>query len=347
MTLVDSEPTTGDGTGAGSAAGGRRVALVTASETARRRRRASLQAPSGVVMIRPHHFFVNPQTAADNVFQRDASVLDRADLATRAHAESSALADALISAGVRVHLLDDLADDLPDSVFPNNWFSTHRGGRIVVYPMSTPNRRGERRHDVLDMLKEQYRVQDVVDYSGLERDGLYLEGTGAMVLDLVGRIAYVARSHRADPVILERFCTHAGFEPMVFDAVDETGTAIYHTNVLMCVGSDVAMLCLDAIRDEARRTEVVERLTETGRDVIELTQLQVAEFAGNAIELVGSDGPLMAMSERARRSLSTAQVRLIEQSCEILSVEISTIELAGGSVRCMLAGIHLDARPTV
>jgi hypothetical protein len=146
-------------------------------------------------------------------------------------------------------------------------------------------------------------------------------------------------------VILERFCTHNGFEPMAFDATDERGTAVYHTNVLMCVGTEVALVCLDAITDPTRRAEVAGRLVETGRSVIELTQRQLREFAGNAFELTGSDGRLLAMSSRARRALRDDQVEVIERSAQIVAVDISTIELAGGSVRCMLAGVHLDPRP--
>lgn len=308
-------------------------------------RRHSLQAPTTVLMIRPHHFSVNPQTAADNVFQSHIGDRTDADIAAVAYAECTALATALSAKGVRVHLFEDETTQRPDSVFPNNWFSTHRGGRIVTYPMFTPNRRLERRPDVIELLKEQYRVQDVIDYSGLEYDGLFLEGTGAMVLDHIGRIAYVAHSHRADPVILERFCTHNGYEPMVFDACDDEGTPIYHTNVLMCVGTEVALICLDAIPDATRRGEVVDRLTETGRTVVDLTHDQLRDFAGNAFELTGSHGRLLAMSNRAHRSLTAMQLRTIEASCEIVAVDISTIELAGGSVRCMLAGIHLDQRP--
>lgn len=320
------------------------MATMSASATIAARRH-SLQAPTTVLMIRPHHFSVNDQTAADNVFQSDADERSPSDISAMAYRESTALVDALTSRGVRVHLFEDESTDRPDSVFPNNWFSTHRGGRIVTYPMYTPNRRLERRTDVIELLKEQYRVQDVIDYSGLERDGLFLEGTGAMVLDHVGRVAYVAGSHRADPVILERFCTHNSYEPMVFDARDQHGRAIYHTNVLMCVGTNIALICLDAIADAARRGEVIERLTETGRTVIDITHEQLRDFAGNAFEMTGTHQRLLAMSARAHRSLTATQLRTIEASCEIVSVDISTIELAGGSVRCMVAGIHLDRRP--
>lgn len=305
----------------------------------------SLQAPSTVVMIRPHHFAINPQTATDNVFQSDADDRASTEISAAAFAESTALADALAAHGVTVHLFEDDATDRPDSVFPNNWFSTHRGGRIVMYPMYTANRRRERRPDVIELLKEQYRVQDVIDYSGLEYDALYLEGTGAMVLDHIGRVAYVARSHRADSLVLERFCTHNGFEPMVFDAADAQGRAIYHTNVLMCVGTEFALVCLEALTDPRRRAEVVDRLGESGRNVIDLSQRQLIEFAGNAFELSGRDGRLLAMSGRALQALRPDQIDVIERSATVVAVDVPTIELAGGSVRCMLAGVHLDARP--
>ena len=317
--------------------------LVTASRS--RTAAGSLQAPSAVVMIRPHHFSVNHQTAVDNIFQSSTGSADGVTIARRAFAESSALAEALRAAGVTVHVFDDLATDRPDSVFPNNWFSTHRGGRIVTYPMFTLNRRRERRSDIIELLKAQYRVQDVIDYSGLEHDELFLEGTGAMVLDHIGRIAYVARSRRADPVILERFCTHNGFEPMVFDAADRNGEAIYHTNVLMCIATDFALVCLAAISDPNRRSEIRERLTESGRTVIDLTVDQLHDFAGNAFELSGTQRRLLAMSRRGRRSLTGPQRQVIDESCDIVAVDVPTIELAGGSVRCMLAGVNLDRRP--
>jgi hypothetical protein len=189
-----------------------------------------------------------------------------------------------------------------------------------------------------------------VDYSGLEPDGIFLEGTGAMVLDHVSRVAYTARSHRADTHVLERFCTDFGYEPMAFDAVDSEGVPVYHTNVIACIGTEVAMIALEMIPDEQRRAEVRERLSVNGRIVVELTEQQIREFAGNAVELCGRTPGgrrryIMAMSARARRSLRPDQVAAIEESCEIVAIDIPTIELAGGSVRCMIAGVHLDRRP--
>ena len=198
--------------------------------------------------------------------------------------------------------------------------------------------------DVIEMLKAQYRVQDVIDYSGLEADGLFLEGTGAMVLDHVARVAYTARSNRANAIALERFATHFNYEPMAFDAVDAQGRAVYHTNVLMCVATDFALVGLELIADTARRTEVRQRLEDTGREVVGISAQQIGEFAGNALELSNGQDRLLALSSRALQSLQPQQIKTLERSVRLLPLRVPTIELAGGSVRCMLAGVHLAAR---
>jgi len=304
-----------------------------------------LQAPGAVVMIRPHAFVPNPETQSDNAFQTRPS--DGADaLSTRARDEHDAAVSVLRGHGITVHVFDDDGSrNTPDSVFPNNWFSTHPGGQIAIYPMYAVSRRRERRADVVEMLKSRYRVQDVIDMSGLEEDGLALEGTGAMVLDHIGRVAYTVRSNRADPVALERFCTHFAYEPVAFDAVDAAGRAVYHTNVLMCIASDFALAGLEMIPDRARRDMIARRLAETGRTVIPLTEAQIGEFAGNAIELTGDKGRILALSRRAARALDPAQIREIERSARIVPLDVPTIEHAGGSVRCMIAGVHLSPRP--
>ncbi|KVK78816.1 amidinotransferase [Burkholderia ubonensis] len=305
----------------------------------------SIQAPAAVVMIRPHHFQPNPQTSADNAFQRSGGGSGERAVSAAARDEVSAAAQRLADAGVRVHVFDDHGEhDTPDSVFPNNWFSTHPGGHVALYPMTCPNRRRERRADVIEMLKTEYRVQDVIDYSGLEYDDVFLEGTGAMVLDHVARIAYTARSRRADPVALERFCTHFNFEPICFDTADADGRPIYHTNVMMSVATEFALIGLDLISDPNRRDEIRRRLTETGRTVVALEPSQIANFAGNALELSGRDARVLALSRRAFDCLTPHQRRLIERSAQLLPLDVPTIELAGGSVRCMLAGIHLARR---
>lgn len=306
--------------------------------------RKSAQAPSSVIMIRPHYFTPNAQTLADNSFQKSADGFTPETLQKHAFDEVTNAADKLNKIGVKVHIFEDKGSETPDSVFPNNWFSTHPGGHLAIYPMFAPNRRKERRPDVIELLKSQYRVQDIIDYSGLEADNLFLEGTGAMVLDHIDRVAYAIKSNRTDPIALERFCTHFNYEPMAFDARDKEGTAIYHTNVLMCIATDFVMIGLEMISDENRRKEIEKRFEESGRDLIKLNDEQIANFAGNAIELQASTGRILALSSRAYKSLSKEQISTIEKSTEILPLEVPTIEMAGGSVRCMLAGIHLTAR---
>ena len=306
----------------------------------------SIQAPGAVIMIRPHHFTPNTQTAADNSFQTARVEESTEEISRCAYAEVTSAVEALRSAGVEVHLFEDETSETPDSVFPNNWFSTHAGGHVAVYPMYSHNRRGERRWDVLEMLKQRFRVQDIIDYSGLEQDGLFLEGTGAMVIDHLERVAYAARSKRTSEILLERFCTHFNYEPIVFDAVDPKGAPIYHTNVLMCIARHYALIGLSAIQGEARRREVADRVRRGERDVIDLTQDQIASFAGNAIELQGRDGRVLALSTTALGSLTADQRRRIEAHADLLPLEIPTVELAGGSVRCMIAGVHLSARET-
>ncbi len=304
----------------------------------------TVQTPRDVLLVRPHHFRPNPQTALDNTFQSEAP--GAGDGARAAHDAATRLAEHLRGAGVRVHLVEDLEQDRPDSVFPNNWISTHHDGRVAIYPMYAPNRRTERRPDVLDLLREEYHVSEVVDYSGAEAEGRFLEGTGAMVLDHVSRTAYAARSLRTDAVLLARFCDAFGYEPVLFDSVDAAGRPIYHTNVMMSVGSEVAMVGLDTVPDPAARAEMAARLEASGRRVVALTQQQVADFAGNTIEVAGADGPVLALSARAAASLTLDQRAVIEESCRLLPVDVSAVELAGGSVRCMVAGIHLERRET-
>lgn len=305
----------------------------------------SIQAPAAVVMVRPHRFTPNPETAADNAFQSLAAKEAAQAVAGAAHREVTAAVERLEAEGVRVHLFEDEGErDTPDSVFPNNWFSTHPGGHVAIYPMHAPSRRRERRADVIEMLKSSYRVQDVIDYSGLEQDGLFLEGTGAMVFDHLARVAYTARSNRADPVALERFSTHFNFEPMVFDTADEAGRPIYHTNVLMCVATAFAMVGFDMIPERRRAAQVRARLQESGRELIALSARQIADFAGNAIELSGRDGRILALSQRALDSLTVEQKATIQRSARLVPLPVPTIEMAGGSVRCMIAGIHLSPR---
>ena len=306
-----------------------------------------IQAPNAVVMIRPWTFLANPETAEDNHFQHESKETKN-EVALQARLEVDAVVELLTAHQIKVHLFDDFGDkNTPDSVFPNNWFSTHSGGHIALYPMYSPSRRREKRGDIIEMLKAQYRVQDVVDFSGLEWDNLFLEGTGAMVLDNVNRVAYSAKSFRASEVILERFCALFMYEPMAFETQDAHGDAIYHTNVMMCISSKMVLICSKMIKDPARRKAVLRRLQESGLTIIELTLSQVENFAANAIELTGNGISYLLMSMRAKSVLTAKQIHEIELYSTILSVAIPTIELAGGSVRCMVAGVHLSPREII
>lgn len=301
------------------------------------------QAPNAVVMIRPHHFCPNEETKQDNRFQASES-FDKQQVKTQAYEQVTTAGKILEAEGVVVHTFEDEGVETPDSVFPNNWFSTHTGGQIAIYPMYAQNRRKERRTDIIELLKKQYRVQDVVDYSGLEHDEIYLEGTGAMVLDHIERIAYAARSKRTDSHVLERFCSHFNFEPMVFDAKDKAGIAVYHTNVLMCIGSDFAMSGFDLMTDPKRREQIIQRFESSGKRIVNLTEQQINAFCGNALELQGASGRILALSAKAYAALTPDQISVLEKSVKLVPLNVSAIELAGGSIRCMLAGIHLSKR---
>jgi len=308
---------------------------------------AASQAPSAVLMIRPRTFQPNPETAVDNAFQSAgvADVAERQSVAAAAQIEVAAVATALRGEGVGVMLFEDREGiDTPDSVFPNNWISTHEDGRVVLYPMAAPSRRRERRGDVVEGLGERYAVSQVLDLSPVELEGRYLEGTGALVLDHVHRIAYMARSGRANEAVLDQWCEAMGYSAEVFDTVDQSGQPIYHTNVVLSIATDFVVAGLGNIPDPLERARIAARLGETGRDVIEIDRGQVAEFAGNGIELSGGRGRLFALSSRALAALRPNQIAAIKTSAHIVAIGIPTIERSGGSVRCMLAGIHLPPR---
>ena len=210
--------------------------------------------------------------------------------------------------------------------------------------MFTPSRRAERRHDLIEALREHYRVSEVIDYSPFEERGLYLEGTGSLVLDHAHRLAYVSLSRRADREPLEKFCADFDYEPVMFQSVGSDGRPIYHTNVMMCLGTEFALIGLEMIADRQQREAVRERLQGTGKTIIELDRHQIENFAGNALELEGAAGKVLVLSARAAEHLRPAQRNELERSARLLPLALPTIELAGGSARCMLATIHLPDR---
>ncbi len=305
----------------------------------------SEQSANAVVMIRPSRFYPNPETALDNAFQQEVEADSSDTLTARARAEFDEAVRTLSAAAVKVHVFDDtLAPEKPDAVFPNNWFSTHHDGRIALYPMYTPSRRAERRHDIIASLQQHYRVSGIVDYSPYEERGLYLEGTGSLVLDHENRIAYVSLSRRADRELLEKFCADFDYEPVTFQSSGDDGRPIYHTNVMLCVGTQFVLVGLEMIDDPAQRETVRSRLAATGKTIIALDRDQIANFAGNALELQNGHEKLLVLSVRAASHLTAAQRTTIERFARLLPLSLPTIELAGGSARCMMATVHLPLR---
>jgi len=296
-------------------------------------------------MIRPASFASNPQTFASNRFQTAPLEQDGAGARQLARAEFDALASALTRAGVTVHVFEDTPEPVkPDAVFPNNWFSTHEDGTVVLYPMLAPNRRTERRFDVLEELHSRagFHVRATIDLSYRELEGKYLEGTGSLVLDRRHRIAYACLSPRTDLDVLGEFGQRLDYEIVAFDAADASGAPIYHTNVLMSVGTRFAAVCSDAIH-ASLRTAILALLETTGHRLVQLSFEQMQAFAGNMLELRSRSGdPVIALSETAWQSLDPSQRSALEAYGSIVSVPIPTIErLGGGSVRCMLAEVFL------
>lgn len=303
------------------------------------------QTTRSVLMIRPAHFGSNPETALSNAFQHLEALPDAVAHAAAVQ-EFARVVDALTDAGVDVHVFDDEPEPARrDAIFPNNWFTTHADGTVVLYPMHAPSRRAEVRRDVIASLADTggFRITRVVDLTGRVDQGLALEGTGSMVLDRVNRVAYACLSARTHRAVLDEFCAALDFEPCVFSALDRHGIPIYHTNVQMWIGTRAAAVCLDAIIDPRERDAVHERLAVGGRTVIELSHDQVTAFAGNALELQAADGtPVIAMSAQAAAALDAPQHAMLSRYARIADADIATIErCSGGSVRCMLAEIFL------
>lgn len=293
-------------------------------------------------MIRPRHFGFNVQTASSNAFQTDASV--DAHLALQ---EFDKMVDVLRAHEVNVEVIDDSDTPVkPDAIFPNNWLSTHETGEIVLYSMMAENRRLERRADIIDELVRKYHVTSISDLSKHERAGQFLEGTGSIVFDHPNKLAYACRSPRTDEKLLQELCRKINYEPVVFDAFDNGGKPIYHTNVMMSIGEDFALLCLDSIRKDEDQEVVLGHLSDKNHKVVSISYDQMKAFAGNTIEVKtnGNDNVVL-MSTTAFNSLLPGQLNAISQFADVLPISVPTIErIGGGGVRCMVAGIHLPLR---
>ncbi|MBQ9060807.1 MAG: amidinotransferase [Firmicutes bacterium] len=297
------------------------------------------QTTDTVLMISPVAFDYNAETAVNNAFQSEDGITNTAE---KAREESDAYIKMLEDNGITVIAVEDTKEPhTPDSVFPNNWFSTHEDGTLVLYPMFAENRRLERKPAALEAIDQNFNKKKTVDLTHYEEEGLFLEGTGSMVLDRVNKIVYACESPRTNRTVLEDFCKQLGYTPVIFQAVDADGTEIYHTNVMMHVGSEVAVVCLDSIKDDAQRAEVKESLENTGKEIMEISFDQMNHFAGNMLELHNKDGePCLIMSQAAYKSLTWDQIELLDSKMTLITPDLECIEQnGGGSARCMLAEI--------
>jgi hypothetical protein len=305
------------------------------------------QTTNTILMIRPINFRKNEQTAVNNYFQEDID-LQNAEINKQAQEEFDAYVFKLRSYGVQVVVISDTEiSDTPDSIFPNNWISFHSEGIVGLYPMFAENRRLERRDDILNELeKSGFLIENLVDYTSAEDEGLYLEGTGSIILDRVNKKAYCALSARADEDLFIEFCEDFEYTPVVFVAnqtVEGKREAIYHTNVMMCVAETFAVICLDSIDDKPTRKNVVKHLKEDGKQIIDITEAQMHSFAGNMLQVRGeNDALFLVMSKTAHDSLTQSQIAKINNHCKIIYSSLETIEACGGgSARCMMAEVFL------
>lgn len=296
------------------------------------------QYSSRLFMVRPAHFAYNEQTAESNSFQNIPQ--DNTDIQSTALAEFDTAVATLRNAGIDVWVVEDTEDVIkPDAIFPNNWISTHEDGTIVLYPMLTPNRRAERRMDVVEYLKANNEVKRLIDLSHYESNNKFLEGTGSIVFDHEARIAYASLSPRTHLAVLQDLCQQINYKPIVFHSTDEQGQDVYHTNVIMGVAKGFAVVCLDSIKDAAERKQLVQSIEDSGKEIIDISFAQVKAFGGNVLAVCNKEGKqFLALSSSAYFSFTETQKERIEQYATLLPINIPTIEtIGGGSVRCMLA----------
>ena len=308
------------------------------------------QITNTIMMIKPVGFRYNEQTAVNNYYQQVLDNLTPEQTQEKALNEFNLFVQKLRSVGVNVIVIEDTnTPDTPDSIFPNNWVSFHADGTIGLFPMCAENRRGERREDIFDNLVDDYQfhIEEIKDFTEFEEHDKYFEGTGSMVLDRENKICYSAISIRTDEIAVMQFCDEFGYSPVCFTANQDLGgkrMPIYHTNVMMCVADQFAVICLDTIDDEAERESVVEALTETGKEIIVITEAQKHRFAGNMLQVMG-EKPYLVMSNSAYNSLTAQQKATIEKYCSILHSSLDTIEACGGgSARCMMAEVFLPKK---
>ncbi len=290
-------------------------------------------------MVRPAHFTYNEQTAKNNHFQHKSSV---SNINEKALKEFDDFVETLRNNKIEVIVVQDTIDPhTPDSIYPNNWFSTHSTGELILYPMFAENRRLERKPYVLETIKEHFSAHKVIDFTAWEDKNRFLEGTGSMILDHNNRVVYACRSERTDDIVLEEFYTKMNSEPEIFNSYDDKGRNIYHTNVMLSIGEKYAVICAESITDENRKANIINRLKNANKDVLEISFEQMKKFCANIIEVRNSDNQnLLIMSETAKDAFTDEQKKVLEKHCKIISSPLTTIEkTGGGSARCMIAEI--------
>jgi len=294
-----------------------------------------------ILMVRPYQFYFNQQTASNNFFQSNINIENANELAI---AEFDAMVESLRAHQIKVNVIQDTKDpSTPDSIFPNNWISTHSDGTLCLYPMYAPNRRAERKSSVIEFLQSNYKIENVLDLTDLEKEGKFLEGTGSMVLDHQNKISYGCLSDRLNKEAFLSWCDKMQFKAISFKAVDDKAQPIYHTNVMMCMGDQFVVICLDSIPNEKEKQMLLDSFEQTNKEVIEISQDQLNHFAGNMLQVFDkADKPHLIMSEQAYSTLHATQLKSLEKYNPILPIAIPTIEaLGGGSTRCMMAEIQL------
>lgn len=309
----------------------------------------SRQTTDHLLLIRPANFGRNSHTVADNSFQDDLAASEYDRIAAQARDEFDQFVKELTRAGINTTVVEDLLEPVtPDAVFCNNWFSTHDDGLVVTYPIYWPQRRPERRTDILELLAERFKVNRTLILDHWEDDGRYLESTGSLVLDRVNRIAFACLSNRCEENAVRDWCVAMDYKPITFRATDAKGQIVYHNNVIMSIGTWLVPICLEAIADPVERAKVREAILLTGKRILELSHEQVEHFAGNMLEVDSSAGPVWVMSSQAYRALSVEQrAYLTADGVRIVHSELETIETyGGGSARCMVGEIYLEEGST-
>lgn len=304
------------------------------------------QATNSILLIRPSGFGYNPETALSNAFQSNLPGSPH-EVQLRALKEFNRAVETLVEKGINVHVMDDTPlPAKPDAIFPNNWVSFHHDGLVILYPMCAPNRRCERRREIIQSLGSSFLVKEVLDISHHEKEGKFLEGTGSIVFDHLHKTAYGSLSPRTNKNLFFWLTERLGYHPVAFTSHDPSGKEIYHTNVMMAVGERFAVACLASVTDVNERNQILNALVESGHEIVDITFPQMEEFGGNMLELKnGNGGSLLALSKRAYDSLTSAQRELLGRYTDITPLDIPTIETTGGgSVRCMIAEIFLPRK---